>query len=182
MTENLLPHDMDEILAGNKSIKIESNYQKPDYTQQSNYQKPDYMQQSNYQKPDYMQQSNYQKPDYTQQSNYQKPDYNSLNNQRSNYRTNNAIIEEKITKAPEIKKKNVFTKISNNISNRPKCYLILIIILIIIILILFIYYKGILFIGPYCPNNIRSNAYKNKMSNKTTGEISPISLKDSLKT
>jgi len=161
MTENLLPHDMDEILAGSKP-KVESIYTQSYQNNSSNYQKPDYIQSNN--TP--LHQS------YTQSN--QRPNYNT-----SNYRTNNAIIEEKTTKPPEIKKKNVFTKISNNISNRPKCYLILIIILIIIILILFIYYKGILFIGPFCPNNIKSNAYKNKMNNKPTGEST--TLKDSLK-
>lgn len=57
------------------------------------------------------------------------------------------------------KKKNVFVKISNNISRKPKCYLVLIIALIIIILILIIYYRGLLFIGPYCPNNVKSKNY-----------------------
>lgn len=180
MTENLLPHDMDEILAGSKP-KVESTYTQSYQNNSSNYQNNS----SNYQKPDYIQPNNTPLYQTYTQSNHQKPNYNASNYNTSNYRTNNAIIEEKTTKPPEIKKKNVFTKISNNISNRPKCYLILIIILIIIILILFIYYKGILFIGPFCPNNVKSNAYKNKMNNKSnnksTEEISPINLKDSLK-
>jgi hypothetical protein len=77
------------------------------------------------------------------------------------------------------KKKNVFIKISDNISNRPKCYLILIIILILIILIIFIYYKGMLFIGPYCPNNIKSKAYKNRMANSSDSEPSNSKNKES---
>jgi len=65
----------------------------------------------------------------------------------------------------EQKKKNIFIRVSNNIASKPKLYLVLIIALIIIILILFIYYNGLLFIGPFCPNNIKSQAYKNNMAN-----------------
>jgi hypothetical protein len=178
MSENLLPHDMDEILGSNKS-----NYQKPNYTP-SNHTPSNYTP-SNY-TPSNHTPSNYTPSNYTPSnhtpSNHTPSNYMSSNHTPNhiNYKANTSIIEEKITKPQDIKKKNVFTKISNNISNRPKCYLILIIILIIIILILLIYYKGLLFIGPYCTNNIKSNAYKNRMNNKSQ-EQTHTSLKESLK-
>jgi len=83
-----------------------------------------------------------------------------------------------------IKKKNVFVKISNNISKKPKCYLILIILLIVIILILIVYYRGFLFIGPYCPNNVKSKNYskfKNNDKFKNNGKKDDDKLINSLK-
>jgi hypothetical protein len=193
MGENLLPHDMDEILESNKpknafisvSDHQRSDHQRSDH-QRSDYQRSDHQrsdhQNTDHQRPDH-QNTDYQRSDY-QRSDYQRSDYQRSDYQRPthiNYKANSSIIEEKISKPPDIKKKNVFTKISNNISNRPKCYLILIIMLIIIILILLIYYKGILFIGPYCTNNIKSNAYKNKMKNNPSEKNNTMSLKESLR-
>lgn len=58
------------------------------------------------------------------------------------------------------KKINFFVKMSNFIARRPKVSLGFIICLILCILILIIYYRGMLFLGPYCPNNIKSKKYK----------------------
>lgn len=176
MDENLLPHDMDEVLNSSKSnhnhFKSSSNYKYDMNAPAAD--RPIYASASD--KPIYAPASD--KPIYTPPD---KPIYASYN-KPAPYQSSNK--EEIVEKNTNIKKKNIFVKISNNISNRPKCYLVLIIVLIIIIIILFIYYKGLLFIGPYCPNNIKSNAYKNKMKNKNDNNLDQknTSLKDSLRT
>jgi hypothetical protein len=81
---------------------------------------------------------------------------------KPNQEFNNEKIETK-------KKVNFFVKMSNFVSRRSKLSLIFILCLILCILILIIYYRGILFLGPYCPNNIKSKKYKefNDMGNKS---------------
>jgi hypothetical protein len=93
-------------------------------------------------------------------------------------------VAAKIDDKKEIKKKNVFIRLSNHVSNKPKIYLVLIIALIAVILILIIYYRGLLYIGPFCPNNVKSSSFKNKMLANKNGDTksnnSDINLKDSL--
>ena len=102
--------------------------------------------------------------DYAKQSNWNPPSNRNVEYVKPQFAPAVKPFEPVGTKT-EQKKKNIFIRVSNNIASKPKLYLVLIIALIIIILILFIYYNGLLFIGPFCPNNIKSQAYKNNMSN-----------------
>ena len=102
--------------------------------------------------------------EYAKQSNWNPPPNRNVEYVKPQFTPAVKPFEPVGTKT-EQKKKNIFIKISNNIASKPKLYLVLIIALIIIILILFIYYNGLLFIGPFCPNNIKSHAYKNNMAN-----------------
>ena len=52
---------------------------------------------------------------------------------------------------------------SNNVAKHPKIYLILILVLILIIIIILIYYRGLLFIGPFSPNNINTKVSRKNM-------------------
>jgi len=64
---------------------------------------------------------------------------------------------------------------SNFVARRPKISLIFIMCLVLCILILIVYYRGILFLGPYCPNNIKSKKYKeltDKNTDKNTDKLS----------
>lgn len=72
---------------------------------------------------------------------------------------------EKADTNPKPKKVNFFIKMSNSVARRPKLYLIFIMLLIVIIIILIVYYRGILFLGPFCPNNIKSKNYKKNITN-----------------
>ena len=73
--------------------------------------------------------------------------------------TDNAIL---LNSQPEntkdeikIKKISIFTKMTNSVSKRPKFHLALIIILVLIIIIILIYYRGLLYIGPFYKNNMK---------------------------
>ena len=54
-----------------------------------------------------------------------------------------------------IKKVSFFGKMSKSVEKRPKFHLVIIILLVLIIIIVIIYYRGLLFIGPFCANNIK---------------------------
>ena len=79
---------------------------------------------------------------------------------------NNEKIETK-------KKVNFFVKMSNFVARKPKISLVFIMCLILCILILIIYYRGILFLGPFCPNNIKSKKFNNESINKKTSNDLP---------
>jgi hypothetical protein len=161
--EDILPDDMDTMLLPEvKTIKTVQFSNAP--TQQNNAPVPQNSQQRPYQQPQY------QQPQYQQPQQYNAPvnnaPMNNANNAHNAHNANNAHNATSVQKNNGEKKKNGFVKMSNNVSKYPKCYLILIIILILIILIIVIYYRGIMFLGPYCANNVRSSKFKNKEGNK----------------
>jgi hypothetical protein len=149
MEENILPDDMQEMLLPEVNKTKSVQFARPDNSPpQQSYLPPQqsYLPpQQSYLPP----QQSYLPPQQSQQ-NYLPPQQSQQPQQSQNSNSNN------------IKKKNAFVKMSNNVSKYPKCYLILIIILILIILIIFIYYRGLLFLGPYCSNNVRSAKFKNR--------------------
>ena len=61
-----------------------------------------------------------------------------------------------------IKKISMFTKMSNHVAKRPKFHLVLIILLILLIIIILIYYRGLLFIGPFCQTTDTKDKEKTK--------------------
>ena len=147
MEENILPDDMQEMLLPEVEKTKSVQFARPDNLSQG------YPLQQNYSPP---RQQNYLPP----QQSYLPPQQQPL--QQPMQQPPQQQPPQKNNNDQNIKKKNAFVKMSNNISKYPKCYLILIIILILIILIIFIYYRGLLFLGPYCPNNVRSAKFKNR--------------------
>ena len=79
-------------------------------------------------------------------------DSNQMNsNQMNSNQTNlNQTSSNQVQSNPTIKKISMFTKMSNQVAKRPKFHLVLIILLILLIIIILIYYRGLLFIGPFC--------------------------------
>ena len=69
----------------------------------------------------------------------------------------------------KIKKISIFTKMTNSVSKRPRFHLALIIMLVLIIIIILIYYRGILYIGPFCKNNMKSKEITT--DDPVTGEL-----------
>ena len=65
---------------------------------------------------------------------------------------------------------SIFTKMSNSVAKRPRVHLALIILLFLIIIILLIYYRGLLYIGPFCQNNMKNGEKKNKLENDSKNE------------
>ena len=70
----------------------------------------------------------------------------------------------------KIKKISIFTKMSNSVSKRPRFHLALIILLVLIIIIILIYYRGLLFIGPFCKNNMKNKEKNNEKNNEKIDE------------
>lgn len=146
MEENILPDDMQELLAPEVEKTKSVQFARPEYlSAQSFPPQQNYFPPQNF-SPQLQPPQNFLPPP----QNFSPPPPQQNNNNGNN--NNNG----------QTKKKNAFIKMSNNISKYPKCYLVLIIILILIILIIFIYYRGLLFLGPYCPNNVRSAKFKNR--------------------
>jgi hypothetical protein len=150
MEENILPDDMQELLAPEVEKTKSVQFARPEYFPPQSFPPQSFPPQS-------FPPQNFSPQNFSPQSFTPPPPQNNNNNGNGNNGNGNNNNNNGQTK-----KKNAFIKMSNNISKYPKCYLVLIIILILIILIIFIYYRGLLFLGPYCPNNVRSAKFKNR--------------------